>query len=200
MNDSSEQILILHLKRGDEAAYRKLYDLHYILLCKYAAQWVRDPFEAESIVEDVIFRIWEMRERFEIHVPLRSYLLRAVRNGCLNYLNQSSVRYEQSIPDMEADEDEITLPELVDGDYPLGRLLEMELEAEIIAAVESLPEDCKRVFKMSRYGQKKNEEIAIELNISINTVKYHLKRALSLLRERLGKYLIVILSFFLSFF
>lgn len=200
MDERLEQILISHLKNGDEAAYRKLYDLHYVLLCRYATQWVRDPFWAETIVGDVIFHIWEMRECFEIHVPLRSYLLRAVRNGCLNYLNQSSTRHELNLSNLNIEEGEMTIPELVEENYPLGHLLEMELEAEIVAAVESLPEDCRRVFKMSRYEHKKNEEISIALNISINTVKYHLKKALSLLRERLGNYLASLVILFSSFF
>ncbi|MFV0580520.1 MAG: RNA polymerase sigma-70 factor [Parabacteroides gordonii] len=200
MDIKSEQIFISRLKNGNEAAYRELYNLHYALLCRYAVQWVRDAFWAETIVEDVIFHIWEMRESFEIHVPLRSYLLRAVRNSCLNYLNQSSTRYELSFSCLDTEEEDIVFTVLTENDYPLGSLLEMELEGEILAAVESLPEDCKRVFKKSRYEYKKNEEISIELNISVNTVKYHLKRALSLLRERLGKYLVGLFCFLSSFF
>lgn len=66
---------------------------------------------------------------------------------------------------------------------------EQELESEIMQAIDKLPEECGRVFRMSRFEEKKYEEIACELNISVNTVKYHIKRALALLHEDLGKYL-----------
>jgi RNA polymerase sigma-70 factor (ECF subfamily) len=56
-------------------------------------------------------------------------------------------------------------------------------------AVDSLPEECGRVFRLSRFEEKKYEEIARELGISVNTVKYHVKHALVLLHEALGKYL-----------
>ena len=49
--------------------------------------------------------------------------------------------------------------------------------------------ECRTVFKKSRFEQKKYEEIALELGISINTVKYHIKNALALLQKRLDNYL-----------
>lgn len=199
MKIGSEHIIVMRLKQGDEKAYRYLYEHHYVLLCKYANYWVKDPFLAETLVEDVIFRIWEMRETFEIQVSLRNYLLRAVRNRCLNYLNQSSERHEINFSQLNTEGDMNDLSGLASDEYPLGRLLEKELEEEIINAVESLPEECKRIFKKSRYEDKKNEEIATELNISVNTVKYHLKKALALLRERLGNYLTGLFLALLSF-
>ena len=79
------------------------------------------------------------------------------------------------------------------GDYPLGRLLEQELEDKVHDAVNGLPEDCRRVFLMSRVDGLKREEIAEKLDISVNTVKYHLKNALSLLNDELGKYMTILL-------
>ncbi|HBK29562.1 MAG TPA: hypothetical protein DDZ04_07435, partial [Parabacteroides sp.] len=52
-------------------------------------------------------------------------------------------------------------------------------------------EPCRHVFLKSRFEHKKNDEIAAELGISVNTVKYHIKRALSVLRQDLGRYLIL---------
>ena len=71
------------------------------------------------------------------------------------------------------------------------------MEDEIIRSINRLGEECKRVFRKSRFEHKKNEEIAAELGISVNTVKYHIKQALARLRHDLGKYLIAWLAFFL---
>lgn len=51
-------------------------------------------------------------------------------------------------------------------------------------------------FEKSRFEEKKYEEISQELGISINTVKYHIKNALSFLQTELSKYLIVLILFF----
>lgn len=67
---------------------------------------------------------------------------------------------------------------------------------EIIKSIDSLGDECKRVFRKSRFEHKKNEEIATELGISVNTVKYHIKMALTRLHQDLRKYLILLISFF----
>ena len=80
----------------------------------------------------------------------------------------------------------------VDDDHPLGHLLSKELEQEVKESVDRLPEDCRRVFMMSRVEHLKYQEISKMLDISINTVKYHIKHALRLLYEDLSKYLYLI--------
>lgn len=83
--------------------------------------------------------------------------------------------------------------------------------AEVVTIAKSLPllrlntykslilsysADYRRIFRKSRFEHKKNEEIATELGISVNTVKYHIKMALTRLHQDLRKYLILLISFF----
>ena len=65
-------------------------------------------------------------------------------------------------------------------------------------AIGRLPDECRRVFRLSRFEERKYEEIAKELNISVNTVKYHIKRALALLHEDLSKYLTAVILLLLE--
>jgi RNA polymerase sigma-70 factor (ECF subfamily) len=67
--------------------------------------------------------------------------------------------------------------------------MENELENEINKVVKQMPKECKAVFEKSRFEEKTYEEIASEMNISVNTVKYHIKNALALFRKKLAKYL-----------
>ena len=83
-------------------------------------------------------------------------------------------------------------------EHPLGVLLERELEDELNRSIEELPAECRMVFKKSRFEQKKYEEIASELGISVNTVKYHIKQALAFLQKRLGNYLKLLLVYLLA--
>ena len=86
--------LIERLKQGDERAYSELYDQHYVFLCYVANSYVKDHFTAETIVGDMIFHLWEIRETLVISTSLRSYLSRAIRNRCINYLlSKNSVPY-----------------------------------------------------------------------------------------------------------
>ena len=183
------------MKTGNEDAYQYIYDRHYALLCHVANGYVKDHFLAETIVGDTIFHLWEIRETLEISVSIRSYLLRAVRNRCINYLNSEWEKREISFSSLMPDE--ITDDKMMISDsHPLGTLLERELEEEIYKAIDKLPDECRRVFDKSRFEGKSYEEISQELGISVNTVKYHIKNALASLQKNLSKYLITLLLFF----
>lgn len=186
--ESTEALLVQQLKNGVDAAYKYLYDQHYQILCHVAAQYVKDDFLAETIVGDVIFHLWEVRETIEINTSVRSYLMTCVRNRCIDYLKLQYHKREVAHSDTGL-RDFPVLQYVKDDDYPLGKLLEKELEDEIMNAINRLPDECRRVFNMSRFENRKYEEIAQELKISVNTVKYHIKHALALLHEDLGKYL-----------
>ena len=186
--ESTEALLVQQLKNGVDAAYKYLYDQHYQILCHVAAQYVKDDFLAETIVGDVIFHLWEVRETIVIDTSVRSYLMTCVRNRCIDYLKSQYHKREVAHSDTGL-RDFPVLQYVKDDDYPLGKLLEKELEDEIMNAINRLPDECRRVFNMSRFENRKYEEIAQELKISVNTVKYHIKHALALLHEDLGKYL-----------
>ena len=189
--ESTEKLIVQQLKEGNERAYKFLYDYHYQILCHFAAQYVCDDFLAETIVSDVIFHLWEIREQLEITKGLRGYLMSCVKNRCLDYLKSQHNQHEivMSSPLLY---DFPVINYIQESDYPLGKLLEKELEDEIMKAIERLPIESRRVFRLSRFGEKTYQEIAEELDISENTVKYHIKRSIALLKEDLEKYLTVV--------
>lgn len=191
-----EKLIIEKLKQGDQKAFKYVFDRYYVLLCRFANQMLNDTSLAEEIVDDAIFYLWEHRKEIEITYSIRAYLMRAVRNRCLNELNSLSHRAELNFSTYISPENMEFLETLFkDDDHPLGTLLEHELEDELICCIESLPEECRRVFKKSRFEQKKYEEIAEELHISVNTVKYHIKNALAYINSHLADYLKIILAY-----
>lgn len=192
MEKEEELHLIYSLQSGDNQAYKYIYDHHYVLLCKIAYEFLKDDFLAESIVDDIIFHLWEKRDTLEITTSLRSYLVQAVRNRCINYLNLEREKREVRFSVIDQ-QNEWLENAFYSDDYPLGRLLEDELEQEIKKAIDRLPEECKTVFHKSRFEEKRYEQIAEELGISINTVKYHIKNAIARLSTDLNKYLLILI-------
>lgn len=191
-----EKQIIEGLKEGKDKAFRDLYDIYYHRLFCIARQYLQDEFIAETIVSDVFFHLWESRKSLIIQISLNAYLIRSVRNYSINYLQKNYVEKEVSLNNMD-----ITSPLLfLSDDYPLGRLMEQELAQKLHEEINALPEESRRVFILSRIEELKHEEIAARLGISVNTVKYHIKQALSILRERMKDYLISVLICFPHFF
>ena len=183
-----EQLLLQKLKLGDENAFRYVFDTHYGLLCSIASEFLKDDFLAETIVGDVILYLWEKRETIEIQSSLRAYLVKAVRNKCLNYQQLQYVVKETRFPEQEELLD-ANGSFLISDSQPLATLLEKELENKIEQSINDLSEECRKVFELSRFEQMKYDDIAHELNISVNTVKYHIKNALAKLRTDLSQYI-----------
>lgn len=195
--EQTESSIIRQLKEGTDEAYKYLYEHHYQVLCHVAEQLVHDSFLAETIVGDVIFQIWKNRKSIDFTSSLRAYLLKGVRNRCLNHLKSQYVQREFTMSSLGPQCANI-FGHLQENEHPLGRLLEQELEENIMSSIDRLPELSRRVFKMNRFEKKIYEDIAIELGISVNTVKYHIKQALALLRGELSKYLVVVILLFIS--
>lgn len=195
--ERTEELIINQLRQGEERAYKYLYVHHYPVMCHVAAQLVKDDFLAETIAGDVIFHLWETRQNINIHTSIRSYLISAVHNRCLNFLSSQTQQREQTMSKVGL-KDFSVVRYIQSDDYPLGRLLSKEIEDVIESAINNLPEDCRRVFKLSRFEGMHNDEIASQLGISINTVRYHIKHALSILRSQLGKYLMTLFIIFMQ--
>jgi RNA polymerase sigma-70 factor (ECF subfamily) len=158
---------------------------------------VHDGVVAEMIVSDVIFSLWQNRQSLNVHTSFRNYMIKAVRNRCMNFLAQA----ERHIPLQQQHEDHVETDYTrytEDHDNPLTILIEKELDTKINAVVEALPPQTRHIFSLSRFKNLKYEEIAAETGVSVDVVKYHIKSALARLKAELGDYLLPLLIFFLS--
>jgi len=183
--------ILIRLKNGDELAYRYLYDHYYSKLCRVANFYVKETFISENLVGDLIFAMWENREKLDTIESLNSYLFTSIRNRCLNYLKQAHVQREISFSKVQ--EKQLIYSLNSENDLPVGILIEKELEDKIEFSIHQLPQQTQKVFQLKRSEELSYEEISIQLNISVNTVKYHMKSALQILRLELASYLVSIL-------
>ena len=170
------------IRTGDRAAFEESFRAHYRPLCAFAMQYVKDRDGVEDLVQDLFFRLWQDRERITITSSLRSYLFTAVRNRCLNALSaKGRVRPLNEEVDDRLQEEE------------RGEEEHAERAARVQAAIEALPEERRKVFRLSRYEGLKYHEIAERLGISVKTVENQMGKALKTLREELADLLPLLL-------
>ncbi|MEO6304779.1 MAG: RNA polymerase sigma-70 factor [Bacteroidia bacterium] len=181
----SEQQYWQLISKGDKSVFETVFKTYYQSLCNYACSIIKDTDESEEVVQNIFYNIWNKREQLEISGPIRSYLYRAVHNDCLNKLKHAKVKT------MYAED----YKKSADGSFDdASKVLQAkELGAQINAAIESLPEQCGKVFKLSRFENLKYAEIAEQLNISVKTVEVHMGKALKILREKLKEHLPVLI-------
>ena len=181
----TEELLLHRLKAGDEAAWRQVFSEHWLGMCYLALQYLSDEQLARSAASDVMTHLWEIRDSLNIKQSLRGYLLQAVRHRCLDILGSKTARTEKSALTI----DECLQAEMRSEDHPLNLLLEKELEDSVSRVVDNLPPQTRKVFLKSRSEGLTYPQIAEQLGISVNTVRYHMKLAFNILREKVGNLL-----------
>lgn len=175
--------IISRINNGDAKAFEQLYTTFYVYLCAVATKYVYNSEAAREIVNDVFMNVWNHHSAL-IH-PVNAYLIRSVRNYCLNYLRD---KRQQEVPLSDVQESLLSIQELqIDADpHPLAYLENKEFEEKIYRAVDSLPAKCRDIFVQNLYHNKTYEEIAITNHISSSTVRVQIKIGLAKLRELLG--------------
>jgi RNA polymerase sigma-70 factor, ECF subfamily len=174
------------------STFEKLFDNYYSMLCLVAYDMVKNKQLAEEIVDEVFVVLWQKRESIIIYKSIRAYLVKSVQNSCNNWFEHTKT--ERSVITNKFDVSTYDLLRWSD-DYPLGNLLVKELQKKIDESIEALPDQCRKIFLLSRNEELNYEEIANRLSITVNTVKTQIKIALSKLREALQDYLPLILLF-----
>lgn len=196
--DPSERIETL--RRGDELAFKELFESFYPDLCQTAERYLFDRSQAEAVVADAFFGLWKVCGNLREDTDIEAYLRQSVRNRCLNFLKSKYVRSEVPFALLYEDSDpSCHEPSPSSGQEPMEGLLTRELQEKIMDAVKNLPDKTREVFEKNRFDCMSYAEIARNLGISVNTVKYHMKNALSILRSELGGYLFTLALLFLGF-
>jgi len=142
---------------------------------------------ADEIVQETFIKIWESKHQLQIKLSLRSYLYRCVHNNCINYIKSAAVTLKHN----EEFNKEITyhanLATLNFSEEILENIISEEMEISFERKINELPAQCRDIFILSRYDQLTYQEIAQKLNLSINTVKTQISRALDKLRDTFSK-------------
>ena len=168
-----------------------LFKTYYQPLCHYAYTFLQDKEDAEEIVQSTFLLVWEKRESLAIRTSVKPYLYAMVRNACLNVLKHNKIKQRHA-------GEEIALADK-SSDSVMHAVSSNELEHRIQRAIEVLPEQCRIVFKLSRFEELKYSEIAEQLDISIKTVENHMGKALRIMREQLKDYLPLVFVFLNGF-
>lgn len=180
LSEDSQTRLVRVIQRGDKKAFEQLFREWYVRLCLYAESIVRDRDMAEDVVQNVFCGLWEKRQEMQIRESVKAYLYRSVYHAALNTLKHEKVK--SAFLDFIQKQGSIAENNI---EYLMNQENHDRLVLEVNRVIGRLPEQCRDIFRMSRFEGMKNQQIAFELNISVRTVEVQLYRAMKRLREEL---------------
>lgn len=180
LSEDSQTELVIAIQRGDKKAFEQLFREWYVRLCLYAESIVRDRDMAEDVVQNVFCGLWEKRQEMQIRESVKAYLYRSVYHAALNTLKHEKVKL--AFLDFIQKQGSTAENNI---EYLMNKENHDRLVLEVNRVIGRLPEQCRDIFRMSRFEGMKNQQIAFELNISVRTVEVQLYRAMKRLREEL---------------
>ena len=172
-----DDLLIERLKNGDKKALTELYNAYWKPLYISSYNLLKNKELCEEIIQDIFIDLWNNREKIQIKVSLNSYLYASTRYKVFGQFRKKKIVRVELFEDLKNRFQYAT---------PETKLMHKELTEQINKIVKTLPEKCKRVYKLSRNKQLSHKEIAEKLNISTKTVENHISNALRVLRASLG--------------
>ncbi len=175
----------------DSKAFQGLFEKLFPSMCMLASRILKDEAKGKDIAQEAFVKLWEKDQKeFADENSLKAYLYVLVKNACISY-----IRSEKNIQKTSLEEGE----SIADEDY-LGEVLREETYVLLYDAIKELSPQAEQVVLLALKGLK-NQEIAGELNITLNSVKTVKKRAYKAMRESLGsQFVAILLTGFVRFF
>lgn len=168
----------MRIASGDENAFYTFYKTYRPQLRRFAIDLTRSEADADDVLQETFMRVWLNRDKIaDIDNP-RAWLFTVNARVCLNWL-RSKINNQKK--------NELVPVRDFQGETPFDSINISQLHELIQEAVQKMPEQRQRIFRMSRDEGKKPAEIAVELGLSGGTVRNVLMIALRDIRGNLAK-------------
>jgi RNA polymerase sigma-70 factor (ECF subfamily) len=170
-------------ENNSQESFHTLYKLYYDHFFRTAYYYLKNQDFAQEVVLDVFMILWNKRTELCSIKDFDRYCFILIKHNALNYMEKENLRATDSVEDIanQVMEQDHTSPEEL--------LLDEELFAHYLIALNNLPDRCKEVFLLVREEKKSYAEVAELLNVSIKTVDAQLQKATKRLKSDLSDYL-----------
>jgi RNA polymerase sigma-70 factor, ECF subfamily len=188
MNKNKIELLQFNaFKSGNEIAFEYFFNKYYNGVLGFSMEFVSDIEDAKGITQESFINLWVNREQIETTNGIKSFLYTYAKSKSLNHIRHNSVKEKYKNKKLNEQEKLLNIEVLNALDF--DTLSISELETLILNSIEGLPDKTKEIFVKKRFHNKKNKEIAEELNLTVKTVEAHITKALKILKTKLSNYL-----------
>ncbi|MDX8339624.1 RNA polymerase sigma-70 factor [Draconibacterium sp. IB214405] len=189
MLNLNEIEILKNLALGDSMAFARVVEVYEERLLYFSFHYLNNHEMAKDVIQDVFVSVWEDHEKFHNVKNLSSWLFTMTKYQCLKKIDHLKVQ-QKHINNLQLRQLNLNHDSLTNLDT--SPLIFDEVNLILQQTLAKLPKQTRLIFEMSRFEEKKNREIAEQLNISIKTVEAGITKALKLLRPALRHYMPVV--------
>ena len=178
MHPNIDEIQLLEgLIKGNEAAFKQIYINYQGKLYQLALKFVKSEELAKEIVQDVFVKVWENRSHINMELSFAAFIFKIAHNHIFNVLKRASK--------VASIKNEILATAELAYNYTENEVISAEYEMLATDAIEQLPPQRKLIFKLCRTEGKSYEEVSGTLGISKSTVRDHMVKAITSIKDYL---------------
>uniref|UniRef100_UPI0032166E4B sigma-70 family RNA polymerase sigma factor n=1 Tax=uncultured Draconibacterium sp. TaxID=1573823 RepID=UPI0032166E4B len=174
-NNDSEIVLIKGLNEGKHSSFKELYVKYSPQLYCFSYNLLKSKDAAEDIVQETFIKIWNRRSVIKNTGSFKSLLktiaLNLIRHSYNNLSKEKDLK-DQLLVLLTRDSEKFTLNDSYE-----------DLLKKLEELIEKMPEERKLIFCKKKLEGEKAKDIALELNISVKMVEYHITKSMKYLRE-----------------
>jgi RNA polymerase sigma-70 factor (family 1) len=174
--------LAVRIKRGEKEAFRQLFEQYAPKISRFAMSFLKNKTDAEELLQDVFLKLWEKRENIDPEQNIKSYIFKIAINSIYDLVRKKNL--EKAFSDFSKyhfrESSENTWHEVIWN----------EMLSKLDQLVNRMPEQQRKIFRMSREEGLTNDEIAERLSLSKRTVENQLYRALLLKKTIQNRFII----------
>ncbi len=157
---------------------KQAYEEHFTSIRNFLYYKAGDIELAEDLVQEVFIKLWEKRSDIRSET-VKSLLFTMANNLLINHFNHLKVVRNHEGDQIREDRKELNTPQF--------QMEEQEFGEKLNRILAKLPDGSREVFLMNRIEKIKYDEIAERLGISVKAVEKRMSKALSILREEIGR-------------
>lgn len=175
----NETELIHKMKNDSREAFFILYQKYQPLVENFALSLLKNSDAAREVAQDLFIKVWDKRRTLDNVELFKAYLFKMTRNAVFDYIRRNGRSI--SIDDIP---DKINPGDLAIDSYEPD-IDSKNLMMKLLIDIDSMPDNRRKVFIMSKMLGMKNKDIADSTGLSIKTVEYHISKALKFLRKNI---------------
>lgn len=173
---------------GNREAFRTLAEKYQGMVFRTCMGFVHDKEDAEDITQDVLVSVYQSLEKFKGQSSFSTWVYRIAINASLNFVRKKSrLSIFQRFETLFGFEKTNEIQQIESGSFnPEQILTNKERSDSIHRALDSLPENQRIAFTLSKYDELPQRDIAQILNITEGAVEALLQRAKANLQKKLA--------------
>jgi len=161
------------LKKNNISAFNAIYVQYSKPLYIYLLHKLKYPDLCNDILQDIFVTIWEKREQLKIETSIKAYLYQSARFKIIDKYRQE-VKYHKYLAELAS--------YIIDPATITDRIDQRSQLQQIQNAVNNMPAKMREIFILSRFEHQTTRDIASKTNLSPQTVKNQISKALRILR------------------